>query len=77
MAASGTSTPAVGSRVSPKTRLDYWLPKLARNVERDGQARTALEEASWRSLVVWECETRDREALRATLRMFLLGGDQL
>ena len=61
----------------PKTRLDYWIPKLARNVERDLHARTALEQAGWQCLVVWECETRDREALRATLRRSLLGGDQL
>lgn len=61
----------------PKTRLEYWLPKLARNVERDLRTRNALEAAGWRCLVVWECETRDGEALRGILRRFLLRGDQL
>lgn len=61
----------------PKSRLDYWLPKLARNVERDREAHAALEAAGWRCLTVWECETRDTEALRETLRRFLLGGEQL
>lgn len=60
----------------PKTRLDYWIPKLARNVERDLHARTALEQAGWLCHVIWECETRNPEALRAILHRSLLGGDQ-
>jgi DNA mismatch endonuclease (patch repair protein) len=59
----------------PKSRLDYWLPKLARNAERDRAARVALESAGWRCLVIWECQTRDAESLRATLRGFLVGHD--
>ncbi|MFG1375123.1 DNA mismatch endonuclease Vsr [Xanthobacter oligotrophicus] len=55
----------------PKSRLDYWLPKLARNVARDREARAALERAGWSCLVVWECETKDPEKLRLILRGFL------
>lgn len=58
----------------PKSRLDYWLPKLARNVERDREARAALEAAGWSCLVVWECEAKDRERLGLILRRFLLSG---
>lgn len=53
---------------TPKTRQDYWLPKFAANVERDGRKSSQLEELGWRVLVVWECETRDRGALEARLR---------
>lgn len=42
----------------PKTREDYWGPKLARNVERDAQTALRLAELGWRTLVVWECDTR-------------------
>lgn len=52
----------------PKTRQDYWLPKFAANVERDARKSSQLKELGWRVLVVWECETRDREALKARLR---------
>jgi len=42
--------------VLPKTNLDYWLPKLGRNVERDRRNERALAEAGWTLVVVWEHE---------------------
>lgn len=45
------------SRMSvPSSRQDYWLPKLARNVERDAANQKALEAAGWRVFIVWECQ---------------------
>jgi DNA mismatch endonuclease, patch repair protein len=40
--------------VLPKSNLDYWLPKLKRNVERDRRNEAALAEADWNLIVVWE-----------------------
>jgi DNA mismatch endonuclease (patch repair protein) len=60
----------------PKSRLDYWLPKLARNAARDRAARLALEESGWKCLVVWECQTKDVETLRLVIRGFLLGEER-
>jgi DNA mismatch endonuclease (patch repair protein) len=40
----------------PKKRLEYWVPKLERNVERDVRNRVALQNLGWRIHVVWECE---------------------
>jgi DNA mismatch endonuclease, patch repair protein len=40
------------------------LPKLARNVERDGRTIKALKELGWRVLVVWECELDDEATLQ-------------
>lgn len=57
----------------PQTRPGYWLPKLARNVERDAQVRALLLELGWESLVVWECEIKDRDGLARRLREFLDG----
>ncbi|MGR3433819.1 MAG: very short patch repair endonuclease [Shimia sp.] len=56
---------------TPRSRLGYWGPKLARNVERDAETTAALEAAGWGVLVVWECETKDEESLRARLSGFL------
>jgi len=58
----------------PTSRRSYWDPKLDRNVARDARNLAALEEAGWRTLVVWECEMRDREALAHRLSAFLEGG---
>lgn len=52
---------------TPKTRLDFWLPKLQRNVERDREKEEALRELRWRVEVIWECETRDTKKLRLHL----------
>lgn len=41
---------------TPKSRTDYWLPKFARNVERDREVVEALEHGGWRVAIVWECE---------------------
>lgn len=60
----------------PKSRPDYWLPKLERNRARDAEKRTLLEALGWRALVVWQCETRDAGALSVKLRAFLNGGNE-
>lgn len=57
----------------PKSRLEYWLPKLARNVARDEKALQDAVVQGWRPLVVWECETRDVDALRGRLDAWLTG----
>ncbi|NWH07333.1 MAG: DNA mismatch endonuclease Vsr [Alphaproteobacteria bacterium] len=56
---------------NPKSNGGYWDAKLRRNVERDAEVRARLEADGWRVLVIWECEARDAEALRATLADFL------
>jgi DNA mismatch endonuclease (patch repair protein) len=58
---------ARGSR-QPATNADYWRAKIARNIERDGEQVKALKQLGWKARVVWECETRDREALQKLLR---------
>ena len=55
----------------PKSRPEYWLPKLERNVERDRTTREQLESLGWRVLVVWQCETVDPENLAAKLQDFV------
>lgn len=47
----------------PKSRREFWEPKLAGNVERDERNRAALEALGWTVMVIWECETRDPAAL--------------
>lgn len=55
----------------PRSKLNYWLPKLRRNVERDAENLTKLKEAGWRVFVVWECETKNPVRLEYRLRSFL------
>jgi DNA mismatch endonuclease (patch repair protein) len=55
---------------SPKSRPEYWQPKLARNRDRDREKAAALEDAGWRVLTVWQCELRDISALERKLEIF-------
>jgi len=42
----------------PSSNLDYWIPKLRANKERDRQAHERLSSLGWRVYTVWECELR-------------------
>ena len=39
----------------PKTRRDFWNPKIDRNRARDLENERELLETGWRILIVWEC----------------------
>jgi len=58
--------------VTPKTNVDYWQPKRLRNVERDKLNLEAYDAAGYKTLTIWECETRDTELLEKKLSVFLL-----
>jgi len=55
----------------PKSRLDFWLPKLEGNRERDIKKQALLREQGWNVLVIWECQLRDADTLRENIRVFL------
>ena len=57
----------------PTANPDYWLPKLARNVERDHQARMTLVGAGWKVLVIWECQTKLPDGLLVLIKELLNG----
>lgn len=67
------SDPACRLARLPKSRLDFWAPKLTANQIRDERNQQELARLGWRVLVVWECELGDRERLRARLETFLAG----
>jgi G:T-mismatch repair DNA endonuclease (very short patch repair protein) len=49
----------------------YWASKLARKAERDVAALSELRAMGWRTLVIWECEMRDRKSLERAIDRFL------
>ena len=58
-------------RNRPSSNVEYWNKKLTRNIERDLQSTKLLKEAGWSVRVIWECETRNHEKLKARLVAFL------
>ena len=56
---------------TPKSRLDYSLPKLRRNQQRDAVASHTLDRLGWKVLVIWECQATTEEAAAEIIALFL------
>lgn len=55
----------------PKSRLDFWLPKLEGNKLRDQRNKRALAKDGWKVLTIWECQLKDTRRLETMIRRFL------
>jgi DNA mismatch endonuclease, patch repair protein len=53
---------------TPKSNLQFWLSKFEENKERDRRTSRALRSSCWNVVVVWECQTYDRDLLTRTLK---------
>lgn len=58
-------------RKDPVTRATYWRRKREGNAARDRRNVRRLRRAGWAVLTIWECQTRDPEALKTRLARFL------
>lgn len=54
----------------PKSRRNYWVPKIARNLRHGKENVAALQRQGWSALIVWECELR-KPGLDARIKKFL------
>ena len=61
-------------KIRPASNTEYWLPKIEGNKARDANHIAALQAAGWHVLVVWECQSKDDDALMGSLRAFLEKG---
>jgi len=43
---------------TPKTRVEFWTEKFARNIARDRKARRELNALRYSVMVIWECNTK-------------------
>lgn len=55
----------------PKSRRDYWCPKLQRNQQRDIDNLQKLRDLGFQVLVLWECEVTKDKRLAKKLQRFL------
>ena len=54
----------------PKSRTTYWREKFDANAARDKRNEDDLSVLGWRVLVIWECEVKDEEFVRARLEAY-------
>ena len=57
----------------PKSRLEYWKPKLAGNRSRDQINRDRLRKLGWGVFIIWECEIAHIEDVEERVHDFLEG----
>jgi len=58
----------------PQTNADFWNQKINKNMMRDKNDISLLENLGWRILIVWECEIKKKneDALLSRVKDFLL-----
>lgn len=55
----------------PKSRIEYWQPKIARNSQRDAENILQLNNLGWNVLILWQCELRNFDETTNKLVEFL------
>lgn len=57
----------------PKSRPEYWGPKIEANRARDAKSLLALNAAGWQTHIVWQCDLRDAAVALEKVIAFLDG----
>jgi DNA mismatch endonuclease, patch repair protein len=60
----------------PKSRLDYWGPKIEANRARDRAVEKRLKDLGWNVVTVWQCETKDERTIAERLPCEIMGTRQ-
>lgn len=55
----------------PSSNKSYWISKLERNIQRDGENLRKIKKLGWNPLVIWECEIKNSEVLTKRIHRFL------
>lgn len=61
----------------PKSRPEFWVPKLAANRERDARKISELVAGGWRAMTIWQCSLIDVSETIECLEQFLRGDEQI
>ena len=46
----------------PKSREDYWIPKIKNNISKDKEVVSKLRKLGWNVFTIWECQLKDNNA---------------
>lgn len=57
----------------PKSKLNYWGPKIEANKERDRRKQRDLEELGWDVMTIWQCELANAQELWERIQEFVEG----
>ena len=57
---------------NPKTRKEFWESKFKANLKRDFEIQEKIKNIGWQSVVIWECEIKNKALLINRLQNILL-----
>jgi DNA mismatch endonuclease, patch repair protein len=63
--------PGCGLARLPKSKRDFWIPKLTGNRQRDLRNIARLRRNKWKVSVVWECQLKNAASLEKRMKRFL------
>jgi len=46
----------------PKSREDYWIPKIKNNILKDEEMTGKLRKLGWNVFTIWECQLKENKA---------------
>ena len=55
----------------PKTKHAFWQSKFSKTIKRDKRKYKDLKKLGWKMLVVWECQLKNIETVKAKIVNFL------
>jgi DNA mismatch endonuclease (patch repair protein) len=55
----------------PKSKLEYWGPKVIQNKERDKRQARLLRTQGWSVMAVWQCQLKRVDVLARRIERFL------
>lgn len=61
------SHPHCSDATIPKSRTEFWMKKFADTNKRDENNQALLLNLGWKVVVIWECETVDKDKLKVLL----------
>ncbi len=53
---------------TPKTRKEFWENKFKTNLKRDLDIQEKIKNIGWQSVVIWECEIKNKFVLKETIK---------
>ncbi|MEI9987024.1 MAG: very short patch repair endonuclease [Aliidongia sp.] len=54
---------------TPASNVEFWASKFEDNLKRDERVMRELLDAGWKTIVIWECETKDPELILRQLQL--------
>ncbi|MGE5406454.1 MAG: very short patch repair endonuclease [Methanosarcina sp.] len=52
---------------TPSTNIEYWNKKIVENQHRDQRNIESIKELGWRSIILWQCELKNKSRQEAKL----------